>query len=926
MATEDKSAIEATTEANLPNVSEKDVDRALLRKIDWRVMPVLCVTYALQYWDKGLLGQAAVFGLRTDLGLTQGKSFSWVSVVFYFGHIAGMYPGSLLAQRFHPKRTCSILAIVWSIIMLTTPACTSYAGIIANRFFLGVVEAGVNPVFMLVVGTWYTHSEQVLRSSIWYSFSGGSLLISPVINFGLAHIHSNRLNPWQIMYLFAGGISFLWGIALLWVFPDTPQRAKGFTESERELIVERTRVNNAGTENKNIKFYQIREALFEFQFWGILILSLLSCTGSAVVTQFASIVFNGLGFDAYTSLLLNLPTGAMAFICVLGSGYLGRHWKDSRFFIISLSCLPVILGCSLLWKLDNSRGGKIFAFYLLNFFSSAWVQCIGLGTSNTGGYTKKAVYASGTFIGYSLGNITGSLLFDQKFAPKFGQSFTGVLICFVICFFLAQVVRFVLDRENEERTRIHGPPTFEKGLDDLSDRENISNEDELAYMRNAARPGAQALPLNQVIGDMAKIMSHRIAMDHPRFFGFIPSPVDENSFLGSMLTTMYNVGAGSWYQSSGASTVEDCLIKWFAEQAGLPPSSGGIFVSGGSVANLTAVVAARDAKLQFEQRPKAVIYMSEQTHSSMAKGIVVAGFHRNQIRRVQCDSSYRIKPSSLRQQIESDRKNGLIPFMIAATCGLTNTGGIDDLNALADIAESENLWLHVDGAYGASILLSKTHKHCADGIGRADSLTWDAHKWLFQVYDCGLILVRDKRNLIESFATGASYIRDADEASSEKVNFWNRGIEMSRPARGMKLWFTLQRLGLDKVSDMIDHGVDLAEFAELVFRGFENWEILSPAQLGILNFRYVSPISQPLGEGVDFDQFCDKVNAEISRLAVERNIAAPLTTRITKVLNLRMCTVSPHLSRDQLFEVIQSLDSIAKEISASFVMKRILKI
>jgi hypothetical protein len=150
------------------------------------------------------------------------------------------------------------------------------------------------------------------------------------------------------MYLFAGGISFLWGIALLWIFPDTPQRAKGFTDSERERLVERTRINNSGTENVHVKLYQIKEALFEIQFWGILVLSLLSCTGSAVVTQFASIVFNGMGFDAYTSLLLNLPTGAMAFICVLGSGFLGRHWKDSRFFIISLSCLPVILGCSLL--------------------------------------------------------------------------------------------------------------------------------------------------------------------------------------------------------------------------------------------------------------------------------------------------------------------------------------------------------------------------------------------------------------------------------------------------------------------------------------------------------------------------------------------------------------------------------------------------
>ncbi|GFP59123.1 hypothetical protein ACSS6W_007790 [Trichoderma asperelloides] len=465
--------VDRSTESDPSMEITTDADRALLRKIDWRLMPVLCITYALQYWDKGLLGQAAVFGLRTDLGLTKGKSFSWVSVVFYFGHIAGMYPASLLAQRFRPKRACSVLSVLWSIIMLTTPACKTYSGILANRFFLGVVEAGVNPIFMLVVGMWYTKQEQVLRSSIWFSFSGGSLLISPVINFGLAHIQSSRLNPWQIMYLFAGGLSFFWGIALLFIFPDTPEHAKGFTESERERVIERTRLNNAGTTNTKVKLYQITEALFEFQFWAIIVLSLLSCTGAAVVTQFASIVFNGMGFDAYTSLLLNLPTGAMAFICVLGSGYLGRNWNNGRFYIISLSCLPVILGCSLIWKVDN-RGAKIFGFYFLNFFSAAWVQCIGLGTSNAGGYTKKSVYAAGTFIGYSLGNVMGSLLFDQKFAPKFSQSFTGILVCFAVCFFLAQVVRFMLDRENKNRTKLYGPPTFDKALEDLSDKENTS--------------------------------------------------------------------------------------------------------------------------------------------------------------------------------------------------------------------------------------------------------------------------------------------------------------------------------------------------------------------------------------------------------------------------------------------------------------------
>ncbi|KAK1243316.1 hypothetical protein MKX07_003944 [Trichoderma sp. CBMAI-0711] len=395
---------------------------------------------------------------------------------------------------------------------------------------------------------------------------------------------------------------------------------------------------------------------------------------------------------------------------------------------------------------------------------------------------------------------------------------------------------------------------------------DLANEEEVVDMCNAARPATHATPLGQVVGDLIRIMSHRILMDHPKFFIFIPSPVDENSCLGNMITAMYNVEAGSWILGSGACTVQDTLIQWFAEQAGLPSSTGGIFVSGGSIANLTAIVTARDAKLHFEQRHKAVIYVSEQTHS--------------------------IKPTGLLQEIEKDKKSGLVPFMVVATCGITNTGGIDDLNALAHVSKSENLWFHIDGAYGASVLLSKSHRHCADGTGRADSLTWDAHKWLFQTYDCGLLLVRDKRHLIESFATDASYIKDAAEASSDRVNFWNRGIEMTQPARGMKLWFTLQRLGLDKVGEMIDHGIDLADFAEGVLRGFENWEIISPAQLGIINFRYVPPISQLSDKNFDPDEYCDKVNTEISRLAVERDIAALMTTRLGKILNLRMCIIS----------------------------------
>lgn len=445
---------------------------------------------------------------------------------------------------------------------------------------------------------------------------------------------------------------------------------------------------------------------------------------------------------------------------------------------------------------------------------------------------------------------------------------------------------------------------------------NVADEQEVALMRALAIPRAQGRPIQQTIEDMLRIMSHRVAVEHPKFFGFIPSPVHETSLLGHIITTMFNVHAGSWFESSGPSAVEDTMLKWLAQQAGLPASAGGVFVSGGSIANLIAIVAARDAKLSFEQRAKAVIYVSEQTHSSVQKGLGIAGFHVTQTRHVECDHFYRMKVSSLRKVIAADKDTGLIPFLIVATCGLTNTGGIDPLHELANVAEAEGLWLHVDGAYGASVILSTHHKNLAEGVARAHSLSWDAHKWLFQTYGCGLVLVREAHHLTQSFAINASYIQDADEATSTDVNFWNRGIELTRPVRAMKLWFTLQTLGVDKVGEFIDHGIRLAELAEQAFRKLENWKIVTPAQLGIVNFSYVASSMNATGERVVNSSLSETVNVEVSKRATSQNIAVPLTTRLHGKLNLRMCTISPLLGTDQLLDIVHALDSLAAEIIA----------
>lgn len=306
-----------------------------------------------------------------------------------------------------------MICLVWGAVVLCTPACTSYGGFMANRFVLGLVESGVSPAFMLVTSSWYTNEEQVLRSSIWYSCSGGINLVSPLINYGLGSIRGG-LAGWRTMYLFAGALTILWS-GVVWAFlPDSPATARRFSEVERAMVLLRLRRNNTGFENPRMVPRQLFDTLRSYQFWAVFLLSMLCTVGSSASNTFASLVFNGMGFDTFATLMLNIPLGLMALITIIGSGWLGRRMPRSRHHLYTLACLPVILGCCLLWKLpDSSVGGRIAGVYLVTFFGSCYVQVIAFGTSNFAGYTKKAVAAAGIFIAYCLGNIIGPLLFDS---------------------------------------------------------------------------------------------------------------------------------------------------------------------------------------------------------------------------------------------------------------------------------------------------------------------------------------------------------------------------------------------------------------------------------------------------------------------------------------------------------------------------------
>jgi L-2,4-diaminobutyrate decarboxylase len=419
-------------------------------------------------------------------------------------------------------------------------------------------------------------------------------------------------------------------------------------------------------------------------------------------------------------------------------------------------------------------------------------------------------------------------------------------------------------------------------------------------LRNSARS------IEDVVEETHAILSQCWKLGHPRLFSFIPSTASIISSLGEILTSFYNPFAGNSEAGSSVCAAEQGLIEWLARQFGLPSSAGGHFVSGGSMANLTALTVARDQKLDEVKRASAVIYISDQTHFCIIKALKIIGFAKRHIRVISTDERFQMDLTELRKTILADHRSGMWPFAVVATCGTTNTGTVDPLNEIAAIAETYSLWMHVDGAYGASAAFCKSRRHMVDGLGKADSIAWDAHKWLFQTYGCGAVLFKDKNHPLRSFAATASYVQEIDEDSSFLHNPWNYGIELTRPARHMKLWFTLQVLGLDSVDRKVNHGFDLADLAQSQLQELDDWEILSSAGLAIVTFRY-APYHSLSESGIDM------LNPLISKNVAASNVAAIFTTRLKGKVCLRMCTINPQTTKEDIIYVIRSLDSIARE-------------
>ena len=387
-------------------------------------------------------------------------------------------------------------------------------------------------------------------------------------------------------------------------------------------------------------------------------------------------------------------------------------------------------------------------------------------------------------------------------------------------------------------------------------------------------------------------LAHQQHGDHPRYFARVPGPSSFGAVLGDWLGVGFNTIATSWVGGSGPTTVELVVLAWIREFLGMPADGEGILTSGGSMANLTALAAATVSV------GRGRVYLTDQAHSSIGRALKLLGYGADDLCTLETDASFRLPIPALTAALDQDTRDGRRPTIVIASAGTTNTGAVDPLEQLAELTSAKGLWFHVDGAYGATAAAVPSARPLLRGLPRADSLVIDPHKWLFQPYDLGCTLIRQNGLLEQTFSMTPEYLRDTAGHAGE-ARLGDRGPELTRRSRALKLWMTFRTYGAERVRQAITRGIALGEHAERVLRDQrKTFDVVTAAQLGIVTFALKRPSAEE--------------HSRMARELTDSGLATLTTTTLKGTSALRLCIMNPLTTERDLEETIGFLARVAR--------------
>ncbi len=402
-----------------------------------------------------------------------------------------------------------------------------------------------------------------------------------------------------------------------------------------------------------------------------------------------------------------------------------------------------------------------------------------------------------------------------------------------------------------------------------------------------------------------RAIPHSFNTASPGYLAYVPGGGLFHSALADLISDATNRYVGAWLAAPGLVQLEWNVVRWFCEMVGYGEGSGGLLTTGGSLANLIAITTARRERLG-EDFLDGVVYVSDQTHHSVMKSAVLAGFRPSHVRQVASDEKLRLRMGELERQIAEDRRAGLRPAILAANGGTTNTGAVDDLGAVADVAEREGLWLHVDAAYGGFFTLTERGRKALAGIERADSITLDPHKGLFLPYGNGSLLVQDAGTLRRAHTVHADYM-PAMQDDPELVDFCDVSPELSRDFRGLRVWLPFKMHGADAFRRALDEKLDLARWAASELAAIPGIRIVAEPQLSLLAFVLERP-------GLGGEEL-DRLNRELLERVNRRGRVYLTATRLDTRFVLRICVLSFRTHRERMEMCLEDVREAVAELA-----------
>jgi glutamate/tyrosine decarboxylase-like PLP-dependent enzyme len=324
---------------------------------------------------------------------------------------------------------------------------------------------------------------------------------------------------------------------------------------------------------------------------------------------------------------------------------------------------------------------------------------------------------------------------------------------------------------------------------------------------------------------------------HPRMFGYVQSPGTPIGAFADLLASTLNSNLTIWRSAPAPVELERLTIDWIRQILGFDPQAGGLFVSGGSMANLAALAAARQTK--YDSLGRLRMYASSATHFSIVKAAALLGIGRQNVQSVEVDERFRMRIDDLVARITADLQAGYVPFCVVGNAGTVDTGAVDPLREIRAVADRFQLWMHVDGSYGAFAILAPSARKLFAGMEQADSIALDPHKWLYLPVDVGCVIYRNPEIARAAFAHEAEYTRMFGEEADEAFVCWDYGPELSRRFRALKVWMLLKGVGLDRLSEAIESNLACARHLESMVQASDDFEMLAPVELSIFCFRHL---------------------------------------------------------------------------------------